>query len=202
MIRSALAVLAVPLLLAAPALAQEGCPVAADLAQGIRIDYDDGSTELFRTSGDPGIVAVLGTFEDGAGYRLELGRGVHLISFAPTLPDGSPDVAGRVAYDYGRAVEELPVPAPGGRFDTPVTATDSYGPRDEAQSQAYGEAEVLRIGGCSYDAVPVLIAYDTPNDYVEALHYLPGLGFGFLRWQEETGQPRREIAPVAIRAGK
>jgi hypothetical protein len=190
------------LLLAGPAFGQVACPVAADLARGIRVDYDDGTSEVFRATGAPGVVAVRGTFDDGSGYQLELGQGMHLLSYTPLLGDGSLDAVGRVSYDYGRATLELPVVTPERRFDTPVRVTDQYGLRDEAQSQAYGAEEVLAIAGCSYRAVPVLIAYDTFNEYVEALRFLPDLGISLLNWQESTDQDRRVIEPVAIRAGK
>ena len=190
------------LLLAGPALAQPACPVASDLPRGIRVDYDDGSAEVFRATAVPGVVAVQGSFDDGAGYRLELGQGMHLLSYTPTSVDGGPDAGGRVDYDYGRAVEELPVVGPEGRFDTPVLVTDQFGRRAEAQSQAYGAEETLAIDGCSYRAVPVMIAYDTPNHYVEALRFLPELGITLMNRQESTDQPPRVIEPVAIRAGK
>ena len=196
------AVLLPLLLLAGPALGQAACPVASDLLRGILVRYDDGSSEVFRATGAPGVVAVRGTFDDGSGYQLELGQGMHLLSYTPLLADGAPDAAARVSYDYGRAVAELPVVTPGLRFDTPVSVTDQHGPRDEAQSQVFGAEEVLAIAGCSYRAVPVMIAYDTFNDYVEALRFLPELGIALLNWQESTDQDRREIEPVAIRAGK
>ena len=196
------AALPLVLLLAGPALGQAACPVAADLPRGIRVAYDDGTTEVFRATGAPGIIAVHGTFEDGTGYRLELGQGVDLLSYTPTLMEGGLDTAGRVDYDYGRAVEDLPVVTPGRRFDTPVRVADQFGPRSEAQSQAYGAEEILTIASCSYRAVPVMIAYDTPNQYMEALRFLPELGFALLNRQESTDQPGRVIEPVAIQAGK
>lgn len=190
------------LLHAVPAFGQGACPVEADLDRGIRVEYDDGTTEVFRAMEAPGVVAVRGVLGDGTGYRAELGRGVHLLSYAPSAADGAPDVAGRITYDYGLAAMALPVPRPGERFDTPVIVTDAYGSRDEAQSQAYGPEEVLAIGGCSYGMVPVIIAYDTDSAYTEALRYLPELGISLLNWQENAAQPRRTIEPVTIRGGK
>ncbi|EYD75448.1 hypothetical protein Rumeso_03018 [Rubellimicrobium mesophilum DSM 19309] len=190
------------LLLAGPAFGQAACPVSGDLPRGIRVDYDDGTTEVFRATGAPGVVAVLGTFGDGTGYRLELGQGLHLLSYTPVSADGGVDAEARVDYDYGRTAEELPVVEAEKRFDTPVRVTDQFGLHDQAQSQAYGAEEVLAIGTCSYRAVPVMIAYDTSNDYVEALRFLPELGIALLNWQESTDQARRVIEPVAIRPGK
>lgn len=196
-----LPVLAV-LLSAAPALAQESCPVAADLARGILVAYDDGSTERFRATDRSGVVAVRGSFADGSGYDLELGQGVHVLSTTPRGADGAPILAGQVAYDYGLPPEALPVPAPGERFDVASVATDASGQRPEAQSQAYGALEPLAIGGCAYEAVPVAIAYDSPLGYWEELSFLPALGIAVLRSQSEAGQETRRIAPVSIRAGK
>jgi len=186
--------------LALPAAAQQNCPTAADLDRGIRIDFVDGSSETFRTQG-PGIVVVDGREADGVTYRLELGHGLHLLSYE-TMVDGMPDPASAVSYDYGMEASALPVPAPQGRHRLDMAPRDSLGSRDEAQTHAYGKLHSVLIGGCTYDMFEAVILYETTDFYTEGLEYLPQLGIGYLVWTENTDIARVPLGAVGIRVVK
>lgn len=190
------------LLLPGVATAQGACPVAEDLSRGIRVTFDDGGTQSFRRAGEPGVVRIAGRAWDGSAYRMEVGQGLYVLTYVYLGADGMPDEASRVSYDYGMAPAELPVPAPGGRFQAVATMTDATGVFAQAISQAAGEVERREIGGCSYDVLPLGIAYDTVNAYTEGLDYLPELGIALLRWQEGSDIPRHDAAPVSIAVGK
>jgi len=177
-------------------LAQAACPTAQDLARGIRIDFADGSSETFRDQG-AGVVTVQGVDVEGFGYVMELGKGIHLLSYAP-MTDGVIDEGARLDYDYGLAIADMPVPEPGGRWSTSVTVTDSMGPRSEPQSHAWGTLGSVDIGGCRYDMIEALIAYKTADNYVESVLYLPALGIGYLLWNESSQTERFPVEAVAI----
>jgi hypothetical protein len=133
--------------MAVPALAQQTCPTAADLARGIRIEFADGSLETFR-AGAPGLVLVSGAGADGATYRMELGRGLYLMLWEDWA-DGAPDAATRSVYDYaGRAPADLPLPGGGKVWFSPVTVTVADSPYSEAQRHSYGPRSEVDIGGC------------------------------------------------------
>jgi hypothetical protein len=194
----AVAVLAVQ---AGAVLAQAGCPTAADLARGIRIDFADGSYETFRDAG-AGLITVDGLDADGYGYFMELGRGLHLVTYA-NATDGTVDPTSQIDYDYGIALQDLPLPQAGGRWSSPVTVRDSYGTRSEPQTHDWGPTTVIDIGGCSYDMIEAVISYKTDDGYRESVEFLPALGIGYLVWNESATMERFPVGPVRISlAGK
>ena len=192
-----LALLAGPGLLALAARADGGaaCPVAADLARGIRVTYDDGLRETYR-AGAPALVEVEGRDAAGGAYRLALARGAHILAY---------EAGGAGAtYYYGRPHADLPVPEPLGAFEAGVTVTDAGGERFEPQSQAYGPLERVEIGGCRFDAIAVSVAYRpgvrAAPSATEGLTWLPALGIALFAWREAPGAPRDAATPVAIEA--
>lgn len=183
------------------ALAQAGCPTAADLARGIRVDFADGSYEVYRDAG-AGVVVVQGEDVEGYGYQMELGQGIHLLTYANVM-DGAVDATSQISYDYGRAASELPLPEAGGRWSSAVTVNDQYGERSEPQTHQWSQVATVDIGGCSYDMIEALIGYKTGDGYRESVEYLPALGLGYLVWNESDTMERNPVRPVSIRvAGK
>jgi hypothetical protein len=181
---------------AGAALAQAGCPTAADLARGIVLEFADGSVETFRNSG-PELISVEGIDADGFGYLMELVKGLHLLSYANT-ENGVVDSNSRVVYDYGVDLAVLPLPEPGGRWASGVTATDVYDSWSEPQSHVWGQMSTVDIGGCSYDMIEALISYKTGDGYTESVEFLPQLGLGYLVWNESDNMDRYPIRPVRI----
>jgi hypothetical protein len=188
---------ALPLVLATPLVAQNACPTAADRAAGIRVAFEDGSAEVFRSGPVLAVTIVDGTDPDGSSYRMELAQGTHLLIYENVI-DGRPDRSSRVTYDYGMPPAEMPVPAPGGRWQSAVTVTSSEGTDSEAQTHAYDLLDTIDIAGCVYDVISVLIAYDTPDAYIENLHYLPELDISYLVWSETEDKPREPVQAVWI----
>ncbi len=183
------------------AFAQAGCPTSADLARGIRIEFADGSYETYRDAGS-GVVFVEGQDVEGYGYQMELGQGIHLLTYA-NVTSGAVDTMSRISYDYGRAAGELPLPEAGGRWSSAVTVTDQYGERSEPQTHEWGQITTVDIGGCSYDMIEALIGYKTGDGYRESVEFLPALGLGYLVWNESDTMERNPVRPVSIRvAGK
>lgn len=181
---------------AGAALAQTGCPTAADLDRGISIEFPDGGSETYRRTA-PGLVSAVGREANGSTYTMALAQGFHLLFW-----EASDDPSSRVSYDYGVAPQAMPVPTAGGRWRTAVTVTASDGTRQEPQTHAYGALVPVTIGNCTYQSIEGVIAYATTDNYVESVIYLPELGFGYLLWNEADDMARSPIAPVAIRAGK
>lgn len=181
--------------LASPVAAQTGCPVAADLAGGIRIDYDDGLSEVHVATA-PDRVFVKGYDGGSPVHVMELAQGTHLLTFV--VPD---DPASLQTYDYGMQPAELPVPVAGGRWNVDVRATLDGQTRIETQSQVYNTETAVTIGDCRYRAIPVMIAYDTPDSYIELIHFLPDLGISYLVWSQDTQAGQTDpIAALRISA--
>ena len=155
-------------LLAQGAFAQTACPVAGDLARGIRIDFADGGSETFRSAATPGLVDVTGRDPDGAPYTMQLGGGFHLIRWE--VPG---DASSIINYDYGLPPAQLPLPQPGATWRSEVHVTAPEGAREEPQDHRYGKTTQVTIGGCTYTAVEAVIAYATMDNYVESVTWLP-----------------------------
>ena len=191
---------ALALLTAAPALAQTGCPTAADRDRGIRLDFSTGGSEVYRPAA-AGVVTVNGVDNDGGGYRFELAHGAMLLVYEDVI-DGAPDPSTRARYDYGLTPAQMPVPVPGGTWASDVTVTAGTEVYDEAQSMIWGKRQTVTIGDCAYQGFDVRISYDTASNYVENLMYLPDLGFGYLVWKESDGSPRDLLSVTSIRVAK
>ena len=185
---------------ASGALGQSACAVAGDVQRGVHLDFADGSRETYREIA-PSILSVDGTAGAVTHFRLEVAHGTHLLSYV-AITDGAPDEPSRQTYDYGADPAALPVPAAGARFNVEVTVTSDVGVRREDQLQAYVEGAPLRLAGCTYAAIDVLIAYDTQDNYIESIRYLPDLGIGYLMWNQSDGVQTDENVVVAITTGK
>jgi hypothetical protein len=200
--RSAIIVAAAALIVvqAGVVLAQGRCPDSNDLARGIRVDFADGSYEVFRDLG-MGIVVVDGVDQEGFGYQMELVHGLHLLSYA-TVDGSVVDEQSRISYDYGVGASGLPVPAAGGRWASGVRVIDQFGERNEPQTHQWGEMSSVNIGGCSYLAMEVLISYKTGDGYRESVEYIPELGLGYLIWNESQTMEAVPVRPVSISVTK
>jgi hypothetical protein len=181
------------LLAAPPAAAAEGCPVAADLGDGIRVDFADGSSEMHRRDAGSGLIEVLGTDAAGHPYRFVTAQGVYLLEAGgPGIPGGT------TTYDHGRPPADLPPPEPLARWHLGATVTDFGRARFEPQIYATGPLDEIVIAGCRYDRIEVIVAYGSAATYTEGLSFLPALGIAVLVWQEWAGGDRFLLAPVAI----
>lgn len=196
------------LILQAPApRAQEGCPVGADLAQGIRVTYANGKVELFRTGDAPELVVVSGVDDGTSGFRRELVHGVvEVASTLWVLADGEPERPDWT-FDYGRSASEVPRPAPETSFGSDVTvatnveevAGASY---VQARSVTFGPLGSVEIGGCRYDAIPTEVVIGNPMGPAFRLGstYLPELGVNVQDWWYLGDSSRQEMDAVSIEA--
>jgi hypothetical protein len=182
------------------AAAQARCPTGDDLARGIRVDFSDGSYEIFRNPGMD-IVVVDGVDPNGYAYQMELVHGLHLLSYV-NVAGGVVDDQSAISYDYGVGASALPVPSAGGKWSSGVSVIDGFGQRSEPQSHVWGEVTMVDIGGCTYEMIEVVISYKTGDGYREALEYIPELGFGYLVWNESQMMEAVPVTAVSIAAVK
>lgn len=176
-----------------------GCATMADLATGIIVDYADGISETYRSIA-PGVSSVDGRDGSLQIYRLEIAQGTHLLNYVEYY-DGQADETTRQVYDYGMAPTSMPVPTDGGRFSPQVTVTWQGDARGEFQVQAYAAGDPLVLGACTYQTVDAVIAYETDDNYIESITYLPELGIGYLEWSGTDGNRGIENTVIGIRTG-
>ena len=154
------------------------CPTAEHRGHPVRLTFAEGYQEVHRSDGN-GLWHIDVYEESERIYEIEVAHGTHMLRFADVF-DGAPEYATQTRYDYGMPIAEMPVPVPGGRWQVDVEVSGPDGVRPEPQRQAYGAETEVAIGGCRYRMIPVLIAYDTDDQYVEEVHFLPDLGLGYL----------------------
>lgn len=161
-------------LAAAPAWA--ACPVAADLATGIRLVDQNGVIETYRTL-RPHVVELIVDYGDEYSDRVSLARGVYTLDVVEEY-NGVPDFGTRSTYAYQVAPEAMPLPTPGGVWRTRARVDDTY---DDKMTASWGDPTTMTYGECTYAVIPGELVY-TGEGYsqTEGLHYLPDLGIAYL----------------------
>ena len=86
-------------------------------------------------------------------------------------------------------VAELPVPAPGVRWDLTAKVTDNLVTRTERILEVWGAPQRLAIGDCTYDVMDVAVAYGAETANIDQARYLPELKLLFVLNDATTGQP-------------
>lgn len=163
--------------LASPALA--ACPQMGDLATGIRATMSDGTYEDYRDL-RPGLVEMIGNYDDGYIARNLLGQGVYVVELSD-MEDGKIAPDSRTTYSYPVEVTELPIPQPGARWSGQTAGRDYEGFFSETQTHTWGAMTRATYGECSYDLIVGRFAYSGDGySYKEEIHYLPELGIGLL----------------------
>jgi hypothetical protein len=162
------------LLAASPVWAD--CPVADDLATGIRLTGADGTVEIYRAI-DDGLVELRLSYPDGNGDLNLLGQGVYLIEAMPLLAD-APDLSDRTIITYPMSPGDMPLPAPGASWDVTIDLDDGA---QEKVALRWGQIERRSYGTCAYDVIRGEGSYaGIGYRDIEELHYLPELGFAYL----------------------
>lgn len=168
---SALALTAQPLLAA--------CPTAGDLATGIHLYDTDGGIETFTQHSDTSVLSML-DFGDGAGSRAVLLAGVYLVEIVD-LENNQPLRDTRTTYSLPLPEGGAPIPSPGGNWTVQGAKMEDGAIDRDTQAYSFGQQTTATIGECSYDMIPINVAYlDESDGYAEIIHYLPSLGISYL----------------------
>jgi hypothetical protein len=175
------------MLAAAPLAAQDACPTASDLANGITFDLTGTETETYRDAGN-GVVEVI--YSDGEGFqtRTLLGQGAYLLEIVD-LENGTPVPDTRTTYAHIFPPAEMPKPQPEMVWASQVTTTgDGFG--QELHDHRGGVLSTITVGTCRYDTFRLTVTYDDADNTIDTLQYLPELGFALLvgvAYNEEDG---------------
>lgn len=175
--------------------AQAACPTAQDLGTGIVLTYDDGTVERFSRI-DAQRVEVL-MLEEDPPLRDEMAFGLYLLRSADVSGGTESDV---LSVDYGRALRDLPRPAPGMLKVINVTETFRNGPVDVVETYTGGPIFDHRIGDCTLRAVDIKLrrVEDDVPDAVELIRYFPDLGFGHVWGLADEGEPLETFSVIKI----
>lgn len=182
----AIAAVSVGIAAAAPAPAQ--CPVAADLAGGIRVHEEGPGYETFWQD-TPGVVR--GRYSNGETEVAQylLGKGIYMLMVEDLDFEGKPVPGSRTIYAHEVAIAELPEPVPSSTWKAEViVAQGGGGFSSETHLHGFAAMERVVLGGCGYDMIPIEIAYEGLGS-TDVLHYLPELGISYLAEVHWDGRP-------------
>ena len=181
--------------LAAPAVA---CPVAADLANGIRFTDAEGVTETFSADA-PGLVTSLYDFK-GRQTRSVLLNGLYLVRIEE-LADGAPVPGSGVLMGFTDPPGGRSEPDRGSGFATTLTTIDGDRTSSETMAVSFGPAAPLTIGACTYAAIPVRFDYPgrKPKGH-EIMTYLRDLGLAYMSAAGKDGAQDVRFTYVSVEA--
>lgn len=182
---------------ASASAAAAGCPTAADMAAGVRLDFEDGLSMTMTRRAD-GVVEqrIPDAEEPGLVHLADYAAGLFFVAGARLLPDG-----GRSDPMATRYEDPLPAIRPGAAFA--LRSVTSYeGMETPGESEVRVEAaERIDIGGCAYEALPVVFTILAEgNPYESRMAYLPELGFAFVASADVFDGDPVEYRPARIAA--
>ena len=156
------------------------CPVAADLAGGIRLTSDLNETETIRLEEDGSFIV---RFEDAEGFGvvMRLVRGLYLTRSWP-IDEGQVDFWPSMIVNFPVSDAEMPDPVPGEGWDVDVRLGGSdFADEGEEQSYSFGEPDRIAFGDCIYDYIPVTAVYIGAGDpFQDVYYYLTEFGVSYL----------------------
>ena len=196
--------LVLPLLLIGCGASAE-CPTAADLAQGIRLHWSNGTVTTIRTTDDPVIMQVRTNWSGGAHVVERVAWGLY--SLEETEVEGT-DFDVPAGKDYGVDPQHLPRPTAESVVRFAEVLYDYHWDSFWQETYHMGSPGTVMLAGCAYRAFEVTLAsavipFDGPvstPQIVKGWAYLVDLGFAVESW---VGPPEnRYPAPdvVAIEA--
>ncbi len=158
-----------------PATGSAACVTAADLAQGIRVDKDTGSFEIYRTL-RPGVVGLTIWYDDQTGSEVELAKGLYSLGFTDFFA-GEADPETRTTFTYPMAPDDMPLPVAEGGWQTNSSVAQPAGRYEKTLSASWGQLGNISINGCTYAAISGSLRYISEGySTEEGLIYLPDLG--------------------------
>lgn len=161
------------------AVAQTTCPDGSSLATtGILFTDDLGVTKVHRLTAPNTVTVTID--DDGYRSRNTLVHGVHVLQLADE-ENGEIVPTSLWDFTFPVATAKLPRPTPNGSWEAATTYTYAGDREAEQVRHSWGSLTSHRIGGCTYDAIPVVIEYSSEYyDHVEELLYFPELGTAIL----------------------
>jgi hypothetical protein len=172
--------------LATPALA---CPGAGDLENGIRVIYDDAFEEVYSPL-PGGDVQIREIYPEGGEGFVRLANG-YLKVEGFIWDNGRP--VDRWIYSYP-AGNPLPDAGPNIVWEGDVKFKDVQGDvYVSVETYTFGDRRKALVGGCNYEMIPLELVYD---GYVDLVHYLPELGFGYTAESGTVDNPRESVYRV------
>ncbi|GAA5078968.1 hypothetical protein N0B44_23470 [Roseibacterium beibuensis] len=167
------------------------CATAADLAAGIRVDFDNGGFWLMRATDAPDTLIAFFTWELGTpGQSVEMGRGIYPLRLQN---DGSDEV---IAFTYDPSYATAPPPAPGVVWE--VMETDGTRPPEPSRYE-WRAAAPLVLGECSYDLLELSQSQTLSGQRLETdFIYFTALGFAVMLEQRLDGRVLAALTPTAV----
>ncbi|MBY6048229.1 hypothetical protein [Vannielia litorea] len=173
------------------------CPVAADMAGGVRLELANGDSEVFRRTGAATVESVL-TVGGAEQTRFSYARGVYLLE-SIEMEGGALVPGSRATFAFPTRPEGTPEPAPGHGWGLRIVATYGGDPVAEMLGIRFGEPGEATIGDCTLEMLPVEQRIYEDGELVarEERNYIPALGFSYaLAWHEDDRVDRYDYVNI------
>lgn len=180
--------------LVGPVVAQASCPVAADMATGVQIDFDDASHEIYDLL--DGDLRVRQFFDDDDTVNVLIyAGGIVQKSYTEARFGGY-----GTKYSYDFDVDGVLPLKPGDKVTGTANSVDTDGVEEaSAYSLEAGQIETVEIGDCSYQMMLVTETMVYPEGkYVYVLGFLPELGVNYIVTDTGPDYGPEEYQPVSI----
>lgn len=174
------------------------CPPPEASQTGLRLTYDDGPIEIYR-SVNADLVTVEGQDFGEVTHRMELLRGAYLQRYVEER-DGAEVSETAVSYSYPDGQAAPPVPFVGATWSGDVMIEAASGTTSELQLHEIGIPFELVIGDCTLAALPITITYGEAADYIEIVNFLPDYEIGYLQAYQNAGRDLNEFTITLIEA--
>ena len=184
-----------------PGTAIAACPVAADLKDGIRVDFEDGSYSIFDQFQGQIRERILDTSEDPSENFvavLTTHKGVFQTSYFDMT-----SVSDRFheSYTYSFSYDEVLPLVPGKHFGGTMTSVSTDDTYETPYSFAIGDEDLIEIGECRYRVFPFTEFLKYPEGITTVtLAYLTELGISVLLEDKGQGYDAATYTPTQIRS--
>ncbi|NSX54399.1 hypothetical protein [Parasulfitobacter algicola] len=188
--------------LSVASLSHAECVTAADMANGIIVKLDDGSTEHHRTK-RPDLVEVIWTPAEEDPSSILYGKGIYLLQMVSVI-DGVTDVSSRVTIGYDKSVADLVVLPSNGQL---TEQTFKYSPYTgfvrETITYMFSDPAEIQVAGCTYLAQLInVIAVEDSTTFEQNIVYVPSLGTSFITSYRSDNEEFYDINIQSITAAE
>lgn len=180
------------------------CPVADDLATGIRFTGPDGTFVVHRRIA-PDVVEIDYVAPDEPGFsRSTLVHGVYILSIANFDAAGLPIPDSSAQFDRAGKQSDLPVPSAGLSWTGSHDYVDGSGAYAETSMLTVGQPTTWALGPCTYTALSAAMTTEPEGGgtYTETMTYLPELGTAvFVAFDDPNGAGGYTYTQISVEGG-
>lgn len=178
------------------------CPTPEDMKTGVYLHFDDGDYSRYVQVGESYVQEDEFIAGEGLDYRIISHLGVYPVDEHDVMALGLPDPDTRLTTKFGVPEAELPKPVEGLDWHGENRLVYNDGVEEkELMHVVVGPQKTIRLGDCTYEALPLSISYEWPETeetMVQLSHYLPAFGISLLLSTKYNDEPTDSYTHTAL----